>query len=181
MTEPTAIRAGDSAEWARSMTQFPASAGWVLSYRAVPLDGGCAIDIAATAEVGGDGFTVSLGSADTTEWAPGRYTLVGVMTEGTRRTTVYSGSLTVAPNLMDSPAVDTRSRARQIVEAIDTYFATGEIEALERQHADRSLRYRSHDELIRLRSVYAAQVAGEDAADRLAAGLGSGSRIQVRM
>lgn len=180
-TEPTVIRAGDSAEWTRCMSQFPASAGWALAYRLVPRTGGCAVDIAATADVDGDGFTVTLAATATQEWAPGEYTLVGVMTEGARRSTVYAGSLTVAPNLMDVSEVDTRSRARQIVEAIDKYFATGDLGVLERQHADRTLRFRSHAELVSLRSFYAGQVAGEDAAERLAEGLGTGARVQVRM
>lgn len=180
-TEPTAIRAGDSAEWTRCMSQFPASDGWALSYRAVPQSGGCAIDIPAVPDVAGDGFTVDLSSEATAQWASGHYTLVGVMTLGTKRATVYAGALTVAPNLMDVGALDTRSRARQIVEAIDLFFATGEIAMLERQHADRTLRNRSYQELVALRSFYAAQIAGEEAAERLAAGLGTGSRVQVRM
>lgn len=178
-SEPKAIRAGDSATWSRTMAQYLAGNGWALQYRLVPQSGGCAYDIAAAAD--GDGFLVELPSSETSSWAAGLYTLVGVMSRAAERVTVYASPLMVAPNLMDSPAVDGRSKARIIVEAIDSYFATGDVAVLERQHADRMLRNRSHAELIQLRSFYAAQLAGEDQAERLAEGLGTGSRFVVRM
>lgn len=179
MSEPNAIRAGDSASWSRTMAQYLAGDGWALQYRLVPQSGGCAYDVAAAAD--GDGFQVSLPSSETALWAAGTYTLVGVMTKAAERVTVYAGPLTVAANLMDAPALDARSRARVIVDAIDRFFATDDIGVLERQHADRTLRNRSTAELIQLRSFYAAQLAGEEQAQRLADGLGTGSRFVVRM
>jgi hypothetical protein len=179
-TEPRTIRAGDSAAWSRSSALYLPADGWALAYRGVPASGGCAIDIAPV--VNGEAFDVTLTSTQTATWAAGEYTLVGVATKTDSRVTVYAEPLTVLPNLMDATGVDGRSVARQIVAAIDEYFRVGDVGVLERQHADRMLRFRSHAELIQIRSMYAAQVAGEEAAERLVNGIGGiPGRFHVRM
>lgn len=179
-TEPTQLRAGDSVAWTRTVDGCPASAGWVLAYRLVPRAAGTPIDIASSAS--GDDFVVSVARTTTAAWAAGAYSLVGVATKGTERVTVHSDDCTILPDLMSATAWDGRSTARQIVEAIDTYFRTRDRAVIEKQLGDRRLRFQTDAELIATRNFYATQLITEDAAAGLAAGIGmSPSRVQVRM
>lgn len=178
--EPRVLRAGDSVAWSRSVDGALASDGWALAYRLVPRDQTSAVDIVATAV--GDGWEVDLTADQTAEIAAGEYVLVGAVTKGTERRTVYGLPCTVLPNLMDAAQHDGRSVARQIVDAIDEYFRTQDRAVLERQHGDRRLRFQSQAELIKTRAFYAAQIRREE----MVAGLIDGSiesvpgRVQTR-
>ena len=179
-TEPTQLRAGDSVAWTRTVDGCPASAGWVVAYRLVPRAGGTAIDIASTAS--GDDHAVSIPRTTTSAWAAGDYTLVAVATKGTDRVTHYGAPCTVLPDLMSAAAFDARSTARQVVDAIDSYFRTRDRAVVEKALGDRSIKFQTDAALIRTRNYYAAQLVAEDAAANIAAGLGvSPGRVQVRM
>lgn len=177
--EPSSIRAGDSVSWSRTVAGYLASAGWGLAYRLVPRVGGTPIDIAAG--VAGDAFAVSLASSATAGWAAGEYTLVGVVTKGTERATIYGAPCEILPNLMTAAAADTRSPAQIIVAAIDAWVSGKAGWAGEKQVGDRRIKDHPLPDLIALREHYARIVAGEAALQMLLTGSGGGGRVNVRM
>lgn len=179
-TEPTAIRAGDSVTWTRTVEGCPASSGWVMSYRLVPRVTGTPIDISTTAS--GADHVVNVARATSAAWAAGEYTLFGVAIKGTERVNVYSAPCSILPDLMASSGFDNRSTAAQIVASIDEYFRTRDRAVLEKQLGDRRIKFQTDAELLATRSHYARQLVAEAAAANIANGLGvSPTRVQVRM
>lgn len=179
-TEPTAIRAGDSVSWKRTVEGCPASAGWVVSYRLVPRVAGVAITIPTAAN--GDDHAVIVPRATSAAWAAGEYTLFGVAINATDRVNIYSAPCSILPDLMASSGFDSRSTAAQIVASIDEYFRTRDRGVLEKQLGDRRLKFQTDAELLATRNYYARQIVSEAAAANIANGLGvSPTRVQVRM
>lgn len=177
------IRAGDSAQWLRAVPLWPAGAGWSLVYRLLPREGGAPITINTTAE--GDAYRVALTPADTATWAPGEYTLVGAVERGdgatAERITVHTSALTVQPDLMAAAAIDGRSPARKIVEAIDAWLSGRTGWAGEKSVGDRRIKDHTMPDLLRLRDYYATQARADEMAERLANGMGGSPRVMVRM
>jgi len=172
--EPLAVTAGDSVAWERALSDYPASAGWVVTYA---LRGpGTPINLTATAA--GDVHVIDLAASATASWVAGRYLVAGFATKTTERATFYEGALDVAPNPATLAAgYDARSHARRALEAIEA--------VLERRAAadqlaytinGRSLQRTPFAELIVIRDRYRRDVASEDAAQRLAQGLGNPRR-----
>lgn len=184
-SEPTSICAGNSARWTTSLAAFPASAGWSLAYRLIPRAGGSAHSFAASAE--GDDFVVSLSVSATSLFQAGEYTLVGYVERGAdqalERVTVHTSTLTVLPDLTTVAALDGRSPAQQIVEAIDAWLSGRAGWAGEKTVGDRSIKDHPLPDLIKLRDYYAQQARSESATQNLmqGIGLGGGSRVMVRM
>ena len=67
--EPRSFTAGDTVVWKRSLSDYPATASWVLSYTFNGPD-----KYAATAAASGDDFLVTLLAATTAVYLPGYYT-----------------------------------------------------------------------------------------------------------
>lgn len=177
--EPTSIRAGDSYSWQRSFSQYPASAGWVLSYRLVSQSSGEAYSISSSGS--GDNHVVALSAADSADYLEGQYTLVGAIAKGSERVTIYIDACTVLPDLMHAAANDRRGAAQKIVDAIDSWMSTKATWAGEKQIADR--RIKDHDlvQLMQLREYYAGIARTEAATAALFAGTGASTRINVAM
>ena len=68
--EPTAIIAGDTLAWTKSLADYPASAAWVLKYRLI--NAASKIDITATTS--GADHLVSVAAAVTALYPVGLYT-----------------------------------------------------------------------------------------------------------
>jgi hypothetical protein len=90
-TEPASLQAGDTLRWQRTLPDYPASEGWVLSYRLINALG--KLDIVATAE--GDDHLISVAAATSAAYPPGDYTYTAQVTRSTDRYTVGRGSITV--------------------------------------------------------------------------------------
>ena len=167
-TIPSSLRAGDSASWSVSLADYPASAGWVLAYRLVPRVGGDAYDIPSTAAV--DDHVSALNATQTGAWVAGDYTLVAAVSKGSARATVYSGPCAVLPDLFTAAAADTRSQARQIVDAIDAWISTRAAWAARKTVSDRTIESYPLPDLLHLRQTYEIKARREEAAAALLAG-----------
>ncbi|WP_428309262.1 hypothetical protein [Hydrocarboniphaga sp.] len=184
--EPTSIIAGDSVSWTKSLSSYAPADGWALQYRLAPRNGGTAIAVGATAA--GADFVVAVAANASAAWAPGEYTLTGAVIKGSQRAIVYQGELQLLPDPMAQTAADGRSMAERIVTAIDSWLVSkdsfaGETQLANIHGADR-IRDVEPEQLIKLRSYYAAQALSDQAARRLAQGLGEGGtpgRVVVRM
>jgi len=174
-TEPARITAGDTLTWQKALPDYPASAGWVLSYAL--LGPGGKFTFAATAS--GDDHLVSVSAPTSAAWPAGPYNWQAYVTKGAERVTVGMGQFTVLANF--ATATDGKSTARKILEAIEAVLQ-GSATFAQRATmiGDKRLERHSVAELLEARSRLQNEVAGEDAAARVAAGLASGHRVLVR-
>lgn len=173
-TEPASVTAGDTIQWTKALPDYPASAGWVLSYA---FTGPGNISITGTAS--GDDHAVTVAAATSAAWAAGSYIGQAYVTKTTERYTVASGlQLAVAANLA---TVSGLSWARRCVVAIRaTLEGKASSDMLSTKINDKELRKYTPAELIPLYRFFEQEVAREDQAAKVAAGLSSGNRVLVR-
>lgn len=176
--EPSEFRAGDTVKWQRTLSDYPASAGWSLSYRLINAAG--KIDIDASASV--DDHLVSVASTASAAYAVGAYDWVAYVEKAGERYTVGSGRITIRPDLAaQSAGYDARSTARKLLDAVEAVLANRATRAdLEYEIAGRRMKSMSHADLLAARDKLKREVAAEEAASRIAAGMGSGRRVFVR-
>jgi hypothetical protein len=180
-TEPSRLNAGDTISWLKSLPEFAATEGWALVYTLLNAAG--KITIGSTAQ-GADhlvGTTAALSAA----WPAGEYAYSARVSRTValvlQAHTVGFGRFTVAPAFGAAATLDTRSSARQALEAVTAYLANpANLAAASYTIAGRSLSRHTRDELIAERSHWQAEVSREDAASRLAQGLPDKRRVYVR-
>ena len=173
-TEPASLIAGDTAKWIKALPEYPASAGWVLSYELV----NAAQRLTFGSTAAGDDHLVNVPAATTAAWAPGGYTWRARAALSGEVFTVGSGQITVQPAF--AAATDARSQAKRTLDAIDAVIEGRASSAVaEYSIAGRSLKNIPVAELLMLRDRYARMVRDEDAAAGLATGRNPG-RIYVR-
>lgn len=176
--EPAAVTAGDTVTWSRSLADYPASSGWTLAYAL--RNAAEQIDITATAS--GADHLVSVPAATSRAWKPGVYGWGAYVTNGADRFEVARGSIVVRPNLQQATPLDSRSHARKVLDAIEAVIeGRASRDQEEYTIGDRSLKRTPITELLRLRSIYRAEVAREDAAADLVAGRPARNRFYVRL
>lgn len=174
------LTAGDTLDFTTSVPDYPASAGWTLKYRLAPRAAGTAIDITATAD--GDDYAVQVVAATTASWATGYYTWTAYVELGAERYTVGRGQLQIrAASASLAAATDGRTHARKVLDAIEAVIeGRASIDQQEYSINGRQLKRTPLADLMRMRNLYRNEVRNEEAADRLAAGLGGGGNIRVR-
>lgn len=179
-TEPAFLQAGDTLTWQRSLPDYPASASWLLSYRLINADG--KIDIASAAS--GDDHLVTVAASTSATYAAGDYEWTAYVTKATERYTVGSGRLTIRPDLAaKAGGFEARSAMRKARDDLRTALATwvtsnGHIQ--EYEIAGRRMKFSSAADIQQRINLVERELAREDAAARLAAGLDSGRRVLVR-
>ena len=180
-TEPTEARAGDTWKWTKTLADYPASEGWALTYRFKSAT--AAFEVAASAS--GDDYSVTVAATTTDDIAAGFYTWVAQVSLAGEKYTVDSGPFTVNPDFHTgtaSAAYDGRSHARIVLDAIEAVIegrASRDQEAYE--IAGRSLKRTPIADLLKLRQHYKAELAAEEAAQRIANNVGAGRKIQFRL
>jgi len=180
MAAPTTATAGDTLSFLTALAAYPANAGWVLTYKLVPIAGN-PYTLTCTAE--GDAHRATASAATTAAWAPGRYTVVGTVAKAGERYTVEQGTLTLAADLAAiSIGLDTRSPACQALEAADEALRTYGAMAYTRtiQIGDRTKQFATAGEFLAYRSRLQAEVAREDARARQRAGGANPFRLYAR-
>ena len=175
MSEPTNIIAGDTVAWTKTLEDYPAPT-WTLTYRLVKV--GKSFEIATTAS--GADHAVSVLPAVTAAWVPGEYAWVALVTDGTNRYTAATGRLTIQPDPAGAE-YDPRSTAKVMLENVEAYLRDPtNLAAASYSIGGRSLSRWSRAELIEERSRLQMEVRGEEAVERMAAGLGNPRRLYVR-
>ena len=178
-TEPSRITAGDTLTWLKSLPDFPATAGWVLGYTLINQAGKHTI----TATASGADHLVSVPAATSAPWPAGLYTWVSSVSKGADRYTLDTGNLTVAPDLAAAVSgFDTRSSARKALEAVNTAMETYGNKAYLQGYEINGRKQQFHNpgEFMKFRSLLLMEVAREDSAARLSAGLAPLNQIRVR-
>ncbi len=113
-----------------------------------------------------------------TDWTPGDYSVVGVVTNGSERYTVEQCKTQILPDI--STMTDSSSHVKKVLDAIEaTILGAASKEQESYEVAGRALKYKSIDELIKLRDLYKREYAAELQACAVADGTFS-RNIKVR-
>jgi hypothetical protein len=162
--EPSSVNAGDTWRWTRSLADYPASAGWALSYTLINASAKITISAAAT----------------TAGYAAGTYDWRARVSKAGEVYTVGEGRITVR-NAYAASTFDARSHARKTLDAIEAVIeGRASSSTAEYQIAGRQLKYIPVPDLLALRDKYRAEVKREDAIAAVAAGLPDSRRVFVR-
>jgi hypothetical protein len=177
-TEPIRVTAGDTVSWEKSLSDYPANSGWVLTYTLI----NATTKISITATASGAAHLVNVAAATTAAWAAGAYRWASYATKGAERYTVQTGDITIAPNWAAASTADTRSSAKKALEAVnlalESYGAKAYLQSYD--IAGRKQQFASPGDFLAFRSKLMAEVAREDNATRLAAGLAPKNQLSVR-
>jgi hypothetical protein len=188
MTIPATFRAGDTVAWrddatTDSLGNAVTSAAWSLSYFLRSATAGAGLTVASTAY--GSGWQTTISAASSAGLAAGAYYWQARATSGAQVITAGSGSLTVlaALNYTGSPtAFDGRSQARQDLDAVQAAIRSLISGGAVKRYTigSRQLERFGLAELIELENRLKADVAREEAAERMANGLGDPRNLFVR-
>lgn len=179
-TEPTELTAGDTVQWTRSLADFPAGDGWVLSYVLI----NSAAKITITASASGDDHAVSVSAATSSAWTAGKYQWQAYATLASDRHLVGTGTVQIKPNFAAATTYDGRSHAHKVLEAIEAALESratnDQLDILTTSFGDRSIG-RDKSRLLELRDRYRREVRAEEDAERAAQGLPTRNKILVRL
>lgn len=169
-TEPRFIRAGDSLQWIRSLSDFPAPA-WTLKY--VLLAPAYKIEVTSTAD--GSSHKVDLSSSVTSGYPPGNYTFTGyVDNAGGERHTLFRRMMEILPDLTSLETEDGRSYAVRTLEKVEMAITELSDKGLTSASINGNTWTRQDiGKLMGLRSRLKSEVELEHQAD----GIGSGGEI----
>lgn len=172
-TEPTTITAGDSATWTQSVSDFPATDGYTLTYA---LQGPGQYTFAATA-IGSD-YSITISPEITVTWTPGTYVWTAFVSKTGERRTVGHGALIVLPNPITTLA---KSHAQTALELINAALIGRIPRGLENTNIDgQELSRIPLMQLHSLRDKYRREVIMEQSAARSAAGISPRRTIGIR-
>jgi hypothetical protein len=185
---PATIRAGDTVTWRDEATTDslgnPVTSGtWAQSYYLRSPVAGAGLTVVSTAY--GNGWETTITAASSATLAVGAWYWQALATSGSDAITIGSGSLMVLPalNYTGTPAAfDGRSQARKDLEAVQgairALISGGAVKAY--TIGSRKLERYTLTELIELENGLKADVTRENAAERIANGLGDPRNLFVR-
>lgn len=184
MSIPTQLTAGDSLRLSIPSRGRTVADGWALTLVLAPAAGGARLSASTTAADPDDATAhlLTVPTTTTAGWPAGDYTWVLQASKGAERETLATGQTTVRPDPAAGTApMDLRSTARKALDAINAYLADpSNLAAASYSIAGRNLSRWPRAELLAERGKWQAEVAREEAAARLAAGLGDRRRVYVR-
>jgi hypothetical protein len=175
------IRVGDTLDFTTTLVDYPASAGWVLTYRLIPRTSGTAIGVVGIAV--GDDHRTYAAATTTALWAAGEYSWVAFVDLAGERYTVDSGVVTLLPDLETALAYDGRSKAARALEDAETALASfqatgGRVKRY--SIAGREMEFDNAGDILTLVSFWRIQVTQEQAASAAAKGMADPRRIYLR-
>ena len=173
---------GDTLSLTKTLTDYPATSGWVLHYRLLSCQpGGPVIAFHSTAS--GCNHVITVAAATTAAWNAGDYRWASWVTDGTSTHSIEDGSVNLLQNPRTFTAAVDRRTDTQI--ALDNVRATirgkATADVLRYEIAGRTLERYPMRDLIALESRLAAQVANEHRAEQLAQGRPDPRRFAVRL
>ena len=188
MRDVQRLTAGDSLSFMTTVAGFPASAGWVLHFVLIPrftAPTQAPIELAATDE--GDDFRTEVSPAMSAAWVPGEYGWRSFVARAGERVTLEGGQIVVEPDpAQATQGLDTRTDAAIAlanVTAVINGTATKNVlkYEIDTGNGRRSLERIPMPDLIAIESRLKIQVAREENAAGMAAGLKSRRKIFGRV
>lgn len=186
MAQRPPLIAGDTLNYSVVLAKYPASEGWRLKYRLVPLQaGGQDIQLQALTADDGVTYTVRTLAGQTSSWEPGQYGFAAwVENNGGEVYTVETGQQQVlADPRVAAVATDSRSLPRRTLDdllAARAAWATSQGTTRRYKIGDREREFATAAELNQEIQFWEGQVAAEQNALRLAQGLRPKNRILTR-
>lgn len=179
--EPDKLWANVSAAWTKSLSDFPASAGWQLSYSLAPPSGAVIEVVWATHVTAvGDNFSIAIPAALTQPvTAGGAGRLTGKITKATDSAIIYDAALTWR-------VIGEKSFAQRMLAAIDAMLLNNasreerQLSVTTPTGVSKALELCSKGELQDLRSYWQELVNQEKAAEQASLGRGNRRRILNR-
>lgn len=176
LSMPSTLRAGDSWSFTAAPASYPGP-DWVLALVLVNADATESLDWTWDEEA--ESHSLAVTPAESVLYAAGLYAwhLIATNDTDSLRATLESGTVEVLPDPVTATPAAVPSQARQILTALDATIqnraTAGEADLVRAACRDRQVEY---DLLgwFRLRAIYAAIVAAEQADANRAAGLTSG-------
>lgn len=179
-TEPTEIRAGDTVQWYKSLSDYPANDGWVLDYKLHSENQSHSISTSAS----GSDHLATITAATSATYLFGDYTIIGWVTKASERYTLPVKKVTIKPNLAAlTTGYDGRSTAKKTLDLLNAALESQGNNAWVQSYtiAGRTMQFRSISDFFAFRSKVQAEVNREEKADRLKAGLAAKNKISVRL
>jgi len=175
--EPLRVHQGTTIKWKRALSDYPASASWVLTYN---FRGPGTFDVTSVAD--GDNHSVVIASTVSAAYPAGDYTWQAFVANGAERHFVGKGLTTVKADFALAPAgFDARSHVKKTLDMLEAAIeGSASTDVLSYSIGDRTISRIPKGELIQLHSHYRALYAKEKKADRIRRGLGTNRRIGVR-
>ena len=175
--EPATITAGDTITWSRTLPDYPASAGWVLHYA---LRGTTAINITGSAS--GDNHLINISATVSAAYTDGIYTGQGYVVNGNSRVTVFSGTITIKPDLVNVAAgYDGRSHVKRVLDALEaTLEGRATSDQLKLSIDGTAIERCTWEDVQKFRAGYLREYQKELQAARVAQGKNSGRKIVTR-
>lgn len=160
-TEPLEQRAGLTWEWERQdLVDYPAPT-WTLKYWFKQQGGVGKFSITAVAN--GSYHRVDVAPATTATYTADDYTWSAIVSDGTDSYEVDRGTLKLLPRYDSDTALDDRTHAKKVLEAIEAVIegrATKDQE--EYTIGSRSLKRTPMEDMIKLRARYKSEVMAEE-------------------
>lgn len=173
--EPASFTAGDTVQWKKSLSDYPASDGWTLKYA---LRGAGSIDLTASAD--GDDHLVTVTAAASAAYTAGTYKWMAYVEKSGERYTLAEGYLAINADLVTATSITDRVITLESqIDAINGFFAKN-YKYSSYSINGRSLSNYSVDDLFKLRDRLKRELNDLKAADRIARGLGTKKLIRVR-
>lgn len=177
---PSQLIAGDTWQWTRSLADYPAGTWTATAYFE---NRDQTFNVIGSASGTTHSFTIA--AATTGGYRAGQYRWRLRVTNGSATFTAESGLVDVLPDPAAAGKRDTRSYARQLLDAVEaTILGRATSDQLSMQiatgSASRSISRTPMTELIALRDKLKWEVAMEENVERMEAGLSSKKRIYVR-
>lgn len=176
-TEPASVRAGDSWQWTKTLSDFPAST-WTLTYTLFSSTD--VLSVSASAD--GADHSVDVAPATTGAYTAGWYDWIAQVTDGTDTHTVGKGRINVLPDVASASTYDGRSHARKMLDYLTAIIegrASDEtISVVRASSPGVDVTYKP--DLEKLRAKYAAAVRTEDDQIAVANGQNTGRFIGTR-
>lgn len=187
-TEPQKFTKGDTVTWKRTDQAdcYPAT-GWKLHYALVKSGTLIKFDWSTHVAASGNDFLVTLTSTHTAAFTVGKYHWQAYVTKSddSERFKIDEGTIEILDDFdTASGGLDNRSHARRMLEEIEALLvakaAGGSLDITSYSISGRSASKLSIAELRVERDKYKQKVDSEEAAERIANGLGSGNKIFTR-
>ncbi len=167
---PATLRAGDTATWRRTLSDYPASDGWTLAYVLVKPSK----QIAFSATADGCSHLVEVATGTTIAWPPGTYTWQERVSQAGKTYTTATGSLNILPSFAAATlGIDARTHAQKTLEALEAWIESRDMGVAEYQIGDKQLKNLSIPDLLLLRDRYRREV-------RESVGPKKSGRVQLR-
>lgn len=175
--EPTKFAAGDRVQWKRTLTDYPISEGWTLTYYLRGRFQHDPINLVATTS--GTDYSVDITPEETANYTAGVYHVQAFVSKADDRKPVWTGTIEVTPDFSAiSQPHDGRTHARKCLDAINAVLegrSTHDQQRYVLQATGRSVDKMPIADLLKLRDYYLSEVKSEEGA-----GNGKGKNVLIR-